>query len=143
MTLHLEIISPEKVVFSENVDEVIVPTTTGQITVLPHHVSLFTQIAPGELTIKRGGGEDYFAVTGGFLEVAKNKTTILADFAVHSHDIQIAKVEEAKKRAEKLLSEKISEQDTAIARSELVKSLMQLRVAERRRRSHTTQLPQR
>ncbi|MBI4079603.1 MAG: ATP synthase F1 subunit epsilon [Candidatus Levybacteria bacterium] len=138
MTLHLEIISPEKVVFSENVDEVIVPTTTGQITVLPQHVALFTQITPGELIIKRAGKEDYFAVTGGFLEVAKNKTTILADFAVHSHEIDAVKAEEAKKRAEKLLAEKISQEDVAVARSELVKSLLELKVAKRRKHHLTT-----
>lgn len=138
MTLDLSIISPEKVVFTEQVDQVIIPTTTGQITVLPNHMDLFTQIAPGELIIKKGGKEDFFAVTGGFLEVGNNKATVLADYAVHSHEINAVKAEEAKKRAEKLLAEKTSQEDIAIARSELVKSLLELKVAKRRKHHVTT-----
>lgn len=135
--MHLDVITPEKMLYKSEIDEVTVPTTTGEITVLPHHVALFTQIAPGELVIKHGGNTSYLGVTGGFLEVASDHVNVLADYAVASESIAVEKALEAQKRAEELkkkMAENISEQDLAIAAGELRRSLMELHVANRRRR---------
>lgn len=136
MNLSLEIITPEKIVYKDEVDEVIAPTIKGQISILPNHIGLLTQIEPGELIVKKDGRENFLAITGGFLEVAKNKISILADYAVRSEDIEVAKAEQAQKRAEKIMEEKVSEKDFAIAQSELRRSILELKVAQRRRHHH-------
>ncbi len=133
MTIHFQIITPEKVVLQDEVDEVIAPTTNGQISILPNHVSLLARVTNGELITKKADKETLLAVTGGFLEVGNNKVTLLADYAVHSADINVAKAEEAKARAEKLMAEKTSEEDFVIANSELQKALLELKVATRRK----------
>lgn len=135
-TIHLEIVTPQKVVYKDEVDEVLVPTPKGQIGILPHHIPLVTEVISGELVIKKGNKEDFLAVAGGFLEVSPSKVTILADYAIHSDDIQVIKVEEAKQRAERLMKEKMSDEDLAQAQAELQRSLLELRVS-RRRRSHS------
>ncbi|MDP3726854.1 MAG: ATP synthase F1 subunit epsilon [bacterium] len=131
-----EIITPQKIVFQEEVDEITAPTATGEITILPSHVGLLTKIAPGELTIKKGAQARFFAVTGGFLEVEKDKITILADYAVRSEEIEVAKAIEAQKQAERLMKdakEKASEKDFALAESELRRAILELKVAHKRR----------
>lgn len=138
MTLHLEIITPEKVVYKDDVNEVISPTVNGEISILPNHVGLLTQIAPGEITVKKQGREYFLAITGGFLEVSRNKVTILADYAIRSEEIEIEKAQEAQKKARKLMEEKTSEKDFAIAESELRRSLLELKVAHRRKHLRTS-----
>lgn len=131
-----EIITPEKIVFQEEVDEITAPTATGEITILPNHVGLLTKIVPGELTIKKGAQTRFFAVTGGFLEAEKDRITILADYAVRSEEIEVAKAIEAQKRAERLMKEakeKASEKDFALAESELRRAILELKVSHRRR----------
>ena len=134
MNLSFEIITPEKTIYKDEVDEIIVPTTKGEIAILPSHINLLTQVSAGELIIKKGSDTHTIAVTGGFLEVNNNKISILADYAIRAQDIQIARVEEAKKRAEKAMEEKTSEKDFKIAQGELLKSLLELKVAGRHRR---------
>ncbi|MBI2430728.1 MAG: ATP synthase F1 subunit epsilon [Candidatus Levybacteria bacterium] len=134
MTLNLEIVTPEKVVFKDEVNEVVVPTTSGEIAILPNHISLLSQIAPGEMTIKKGGTQDSLAITGGFLDVHNNNVSILADYAIRSEDIEIAKVEEAQKRAEKVMQEKASDQDFALAEAQFRRTILELKVASKRRR---------
>jgi len=133
MKLVLEIITPLKVVLSEEVDEITIPTVDGEISILPNHVNLLTKIAPGEMIIRRGTKADLFAITGGFLEVLNSHVNVLADYAIHAEDIEIAKVEEAKERAQKAMKEKLTEGDFRVANAELAKSLLQLKVARRRK----------
>lgn len=133
MTFYLEIITPEKLIFKDEVEELIVPTTSGEIGVLPNHVPLLSQISEGELTIRQKGRQYSLAISGGFLEVSANKTTILADYAIRSEEIEITKAEEAKKRAQKTMEEKVSERDFAEAEAQLRRSLLELKVAQRRR----------
>lgn len=134
MNLILEIITPEKSVFKEEVDEVIVPTSEGEIAILPNHVNLLTTIAPGAIIAKKGSDSHPIAITGGFVEVNNNKVSILADYAIRAQDIEIARAEEAKKRAEKVMQEKTSEKDFKIAQGELLKSLLELKIASKHRR---------
>ena len=133
MKLQLEIVTPIKTVYKEEVDEVVAPTINGQITILPQHVGLLTKIEPGELLIKKNSSLQSIAITGGFIEVANNKVTILADYAVRSEDIEVAKVDEARKRAEMLLKEKLEVRDFAKAEGELRHALLELKVAHRRK----------
>lgn len=134
MTFSFEIVTPEKTVFKDTISEVIVPSVSGELSILPNHASLVTQITPGELTIKKDGKEYYLAVTGGFLEVHNNIVTLLADYAVRSEEIEIAKVEEAQKKAEKAMMEKVSDQDFALAESQFKRTIIELKVANKRRR---------
>jgi F-type H+-transporting ATPase subunit epsilon len=131
MKLALEIITPTKLVLSEDVDEVTLPTVNGEISILPNHVDLLTKIKPGEMTIHRNGKIELFAITGGFLEISNNKVSILADHAIHADNIEIAKAEQAKERAEKAMKEKGTEQDFRIADAELRKAILELKVARK------------
>lgn len=133
MKLILSILTPQTQVYNGEADEVIVPTVNGEIGVLPNHVSLLTQILPGELRVKNGGKTNSFAIMGGYLEVNNNQINVLGDYAVRAEDIEVAKAEQAKAKAEKLMSEKVSQEDLATLRGELVKSILQLKVARRRR----------
>jgi len=131
MNLLLEIITPEKVVLKDEVDEVIVPTITGEIAILPNHAQLLTKINPGELVIKKNGKSQSFAILGGFLEVVNNHISVLADYAIRAEDIEIAKVQEAQERAKQKMKQKETEQNFRVAEAELRKSLLQLKIARK------------
>jgi F-type H+-transporting ATPase subunit epsilon len=133
MKLALEIITPTKVVLSEEVDEVTIPTTDGEISILPNHVNLLTKIAAGEMVIRKGNKSDLFAITGGFLEILNSHVNVLADYAIHADDIEVAKVEEAKERAQKAMKEKLTEEDFRVVNAELAKALLQIKVAHKRK----------
>lgn len=134
MSLNLTIITPGKKVLEDTVSEVVVSTITGEITILTDHVDLLTSIKPGELTIKKGAKSTYFAVTSGFLEVSNNNISILADYAVRADEIEVAKAREAEERAKKIMSEKVSQKDMALAEADLRRALLELEIGKRRRR---------
>jgi len=136
--MQLEIVTPEKIIYQGDVDEIVVNTADGEIAILPHHVNLFTKILPGEMTLKIGGREQFLAMTGGFLEVSNNKVSVLADYAVRADEIEVEKALAAQKRAEEILKRKaedISEQDFATAQADLRKAILELKVSKRRHRS--------
>lgn len=134
MNLTLEIITPEKVVYKSEVNEVIAPTADGQIAILPNHIELLTKIIPGELIIRKANSQEALAVTGGFLEVANNHVSILADYAIRAEDIEVAKAREAQKRAEKLMAEKTGDRDFRMAQADLIRAITELRVATKYKR---------
>jgi F-type H+-transporting ATPase subunit epsilon len=134
MTIKLDIVTAEHLVYSDDVDIVVAPGIDGELAVLPHHAPLMTILQPGELRVRKGGEEIYMAITGGFLEVRPDRVTILADAAERAEDIDAARAEEAKRRAEERLSGKMSEADMTRAEAALRRSLLRLKVAERRRR---------
>lgn len=131
--LHLEIITPERVILNEDVDAVVIPAAEGEITVLPQHIPLFTRIKPGEIRFTQGKDEKLMAVQEGFLEVVNDNVNILTNYAVRSEEIEIAKVEAAKKRAEELLKEKKGEADFVVAEAELRRAILELKVARKSR----------
>ena len=137
MKLLLEIITPVKVLLKEEVDEITLNTVTGEISILPNHIDLVTKITPGEMTIKRNNKTDLFAITGGFLEVAENHVSILADYAIHAADIEISKVEEAKQRAEKAMKDKTSEKEYQEIQTELRRTALELKVARKHKTTRT------
>lgn len=134
MNLILEIITPEKTIYKEEVSEVVVPTVDGEITILPNHINLLTQVKPGELIVKKGENYDSLAITSGFLEVDDNKISVLADYAIKAQDIEVAKAQEAKKRAEKIMNEKATDNELRIAQGELIKAILELKVATKHKK---------
>jgi F-type H+-transporting ATPase subunit epsilon len=135
----LQIITPEKVIYDGEIDELIVPTVNGEIAILPHHVNLLTQVEPGEMTIRQGGKEQHLAVTGGFLQITNNAISLLANYAVKSEEIDAKQALEAQERAERKLKEageNLSEQDSAAINSELLRAITQLKVVRRHHRTN-------
>lgn len=131
--LHLKIVTPEKVAVDEPVEMVTLTSSDGELGILPHHTNLMAKLMPGELRIKRGGKVETFATGDGFIQVADNTLTILTDLAVDEAQIDEKKVEEAKKRAEAALEQKLSDEEYAETLAVLEKSLAQLRVKRRHR----------
>jgi F-type H+-transporting ATPase subunit epsilon len=140
-TTRLEIVTAERVVFSEDVDVVIAPGIEGQLGVLPHHAPLMTTLEPGELLVRKGKDEFSLAITGGFVEVRPDRIIILADAAERAEEIDVARAEEAKRRAEERLKERAPEVDMLRAEAALRRSLMRLEVVARRKRRSKTQPP--
>ena len=135
MPLLLEIVTPERQVFSEEVDSVVCPGIEGELGVLPHHAPLLTTLGVGELRIRRGAEEEFFAIAGGFLQVRPDKVVVMAETADMASEIDIEKAQEARREAEQALAEGFEEPaDLARARASLQRALLRIRVAERRRR---------
>ncbi len=133
MPLQLELVTPERRAFTQEVDMVVVPGIDGQLGILPHHTPLITALGVGELKIRRGGSEDVYAVSGGFVEVLPDRVIVLADLAEHSDEIDTARAADARRQAEALLSEAQDPVDLARARAALQTALMRERIATRRR----------
>jgi len=135
MALKVDIVTAERLVYSEEgVERLIVPGVEGELGVLTLHAPLLTMIQPGVLRIVKGGDEVEMAITGGFIEVRQNRVTILADAAERAEEIDAVRAEEARRRAQRRLEERISEEDLARAEASLARALARLKVAERRRR---------
>jgi F-type H+-transporting ATPase subunit epsilon len=134
-TLKLEIITPQAIVYSEDVHMVTLPGVEGQIGIYPQHVRLITQVVPGEVIVNKNGQESSIAVGEGLVEVSATNVAIVTDMAIHADHIDEAKVEEARKRAEARLQEKISDEEVASVNASLARSLAQLHV-KRRRQQH-------
>jgi len=132
--LKVEIITAERVVLQEDVDMVVAPGIEGQLGILPHHMPLLTTLQAGELRLKKGNEEISLAVTGGFLEVQPDRVVILADAAERAEEIDIARAETAKRRAEERLAKRTTDLDSARADVSLARSLIRLKIAEKRRR---------
>lgn len=134
--LHLQIITPERIVFDDEVDQITVSTTTGQITVLPKHIGLITEVEPGELIFKKNQRETSLATGFGFAQVARDEIKVLVDLAAPPEEIEEKKIEEAKKAAEETLKQKhlLSEEEYAAAAANLQKALVQLKIKRRHRR---------
>jgi F-type H+-transporting ATPase subunit epsilon len=134
-SIRLEIVTPERVIYSDEVDAVVVPGVEGQLGILPHHAPLMTMLQPGELKVRKGGEEIYVAIFGGFLEVRPDRVIVLADAAERAEEIDVGRAEEAKRWAEQQMTNRVlSEVEKARAEAALRRSLVQLKVAERRRK---------
>ena len=131
--MKLEIITAERVVYSDDVDIVVAPGIEGELGILPHHAPLMTTLQPGELRVRKEGEEVFMAVSGGFLEIMANKVTILADAAERSEEIDEARVQEAVRRAEERLVNRTADMDLERAVASLRRSQARLKVVQRRR----------
>jgi F-type H+-transporting ATPase subunit epsilon len=133
MPLRLELVTPERLAFAEDVDMVVVPGIDGQLGILPHHTPLITALGVGELKVRQGGTEQIFGVSGGFVEVRPDRVVVMADLAEHSDEIDEARAVEARRRAEAHVGEVRDPVDLARARAALQTALMRERIATRRR----------
>jgi F-type H+-transporting ATPase subunit epsilon len=130
MPIHLEIVTAERVVLSDDVDFVSAPTREGRVGILPRHSPLLTILQPGELDIVKGGDRTPFAVSGGFMEVLPTRITILADTVERADEIDETRAEESRAVAEERKRSAQSDQDMALAEAKLQKELVRLRVAQ-------------
>ena len=120
-TIHFKIATPEKIVYENDVLQISIPTSTGEITVLPHHSPLVSIVQAGELKIVDGNGEQILAVAGGFLEVkANNEIIILADNAERVENIDIERAEAARKRAEEQMNALKGQEDVDYAKLQAI-----------------------
>lgn len=133
-TLKLEIATPEAKTYSEDVEMVTLPGVEGEMGIYPMHVPLMTQIVPGEISVRKNGQDFFLAVGEGFVEVTGESVSILTDMAIKAADIDEAKAEEARKRAEARLQEKLSDEEVASVNAALAHSLAQLQVKRHQRR---------
>ena len=133
MPMHLEIITAERQVYSDEVDMVIAPGFDGQLGILPMHAPLMTMLKPGELTVRKDGENMYVAVSGGFMEVLGNRVSVLADACERSDEIDEQRAEQAVQRAQERLANRGSDMELERAVSALRRA--QVRVDLVRRRS--------
>ena len=132
-TMHLEVISAERQVYSDEVEMVVAPGVEGQLGILPRHAPLMTMLQPGEVLIRKDGEETYLALTGGFMEVMGNKVTILADACERSDEIDEARAQEAVARAQERISNHATDLQLERAVASLRRAQVRLNVARRRR----------
>jgi F-type H+-transporting ATPase subunit epsilon len=133
-TLHLEITTAERVVYSGDVQLVLAPGAEGQLGILPDHASLMTTLEPGEMVLRVDGEDTYMAVTGGFLEVTANQVTVLADACERAEEIDESRAQEAQRRAAERLRMRTADVDLERAVAALNRAELRLRLVRRRRR---------
>ena len=135
MPLQLEIVTPERLAYSDTVDAVVLPGSEGELGVLPHHAPLLATLGVGELLIRKAGEEESFAIVGGFVQVRPDKVVVMAETADMASEIDLEKAQEARREAERALEAGYHEgADLAVARAQLQQALLRIRVAERRHR---------
>ncbi len=132
--VRVDVVTAERVVFSDVVDIVVAPGKLGQLGILPHHAPLMTTLTPGELVTRKSGQEHALAISGGFIEVRPDRVIVLADSAERADEIDMARAEAAKERARQRLSHPVSGVDVARAEAALQRAMTRIRVAEKRRR---------
>lgn len=136
-TFRLEIVTAERMIYSDDVDAIVAWGVEGQLGILPHHAPLMTMLQPGELMIRKNKEEEYLAISGGFLEVRPDKVVILADACERADEIDIERAEAAKRRAQETMKAAPLSAEAASAEAALRRSLARLRTAEKRRRKPT------
>ena len=136
MPLLLEIVTPERLAYSDTVDAVNLPGIEGELGVLPHHAPLVSMLGVGELRIRKGGVEESFAIVGGFLQVRPDRVVVMAETADMASEIDLEKAQDARREAERALEggTRTDAVDLAAARAALQQALLRIRVAERRHR---------
>jgi F-type H+-transporting ATPase subunit epsilon len=131
-TLQLEIVTPEAQTFSDHVEMVTLPGVEGEMGIYPNHVPLMTQLVPGEIIARKNGQDIFLAVGDGFVEITGERVAILTDMAIRVEQIDEAKAEEARRRAEARLAEKLDDAESAAVQASLANSLAQINVKRRR-----------
>jgi len=137
-TFRLEVVTAERLVFADDVNAVVAWGVEGQLGIFPNHAPLMTMLRPGDLMIRRGNEEEYMAISGGFLDVRPEKVIVLADACERAEEIDIARAEAARCRAEEALKEQPLGLEAAAAEAALRRSLARIKTAEKRRRKRMT-----
>jgi F-type H+-transporting ATPase subunit epsilon len=133
-TIKLEIVTPEAKTYSDDVDMVTLTGTGGEMGILPQHMPLMTGLVAGEIIARKDGKNIFLAVGDGFVQVTGDRVAVLTDMAIKAEDIDEAKAEEARQRAEARLAEKLTDEDAAMVSAALAHSLAQLKVKRRMHR---------
>ena len=133
-TLRLEIVTPDAKTYSEDVEMVTLPGSEGEMGIYPNHVPLLTQIVPGEIIVRKDGRDYFLAIGEGFVEITGERVAIMSDMAIRAENIDEAKAEDARRRAEARLAEHINDEESAMLSAALAHSLAQLKV--KRRQQH-------
>jgi len=131
-TLKLEIVTPDSKAYSEDVEMVTLPGVEGEMGIYPQHVPILTQIMPGELIARKDGRDSFLAVGEGFVEITGERVSVMTDMAIRAENIDEAKAEEARQRAEARLADHLDEEEAAIVSAALAHSLAQLKVKRHR-----------
>jgi F-type H+-transporting ATPase subunit epsilon len=132
-TLKLEIVTPEAQTYSEDVEMVTLPAAEGEMGVFPQHVPLMTQLVPGEVVVRKDGQDYFLAVGEGFVEITGDRVAIMTDMAIRAENVDETRAEEARRRAEARLAEKLDDEEAAMVAAALAHSLAQLKVKRRQR----------
>ena len=133
-TLHVEVVTAERELYNGEANLVSAPGSEGRLGILPRHAALLTTLAPGDLRIELNGAEEPLFISGGFLEVSDDNVTVLADTAEHAEEIDQARAEEARRRAQERLAQAQSNVERAELQAALERAIARLRVAELVRR---------
>src|SRR5512139_1902668 len=126
--LKLEIVTPDAVAYSQEVDMVTLPGAEGEMGIYPQHVPVLTQLVAGEIAVLRDGRSDFLAVGNGFVEITADRVSVMTDMAIKAADIDEAKAEEARRNAEARLAQAVGGEEAALVEAALTRSLAQLRV---------------
>jgi len=141
-TLRLEVVTPERSVFSDDVDIVVAPGIEGELGILPHHTPLMTALKTGELRARKGSEEFLLCVAGGFMEVRPDRVIVLADTCERAEEIDLARAEEARKKAEVRMAEKYQPGvDAAETEAALHRAMARLAIAEKAKRRRPSTRP--
>jgi F-type H+-transporting ATPase subunit epsilon len=133
-TLKLEIVTPDAQAFSGEVEMVTLPGVEGEMGIFPMHVPLMTEIVAGEIMVRKDGRDSYLAVGEGFAEITGERVAVMTDMAIKAENIDEAKAEEARRRAEARLAEKLDDEQLSMVNASLAHSVAQLKV---KRRTHS------
>ncbi|MHB8622422.1 MAG: F0F1 ATP synthase subunit epsilon [Sulfuricaulis sp.] len=133
LTIHVDIVSAEKEIYSGSAEIVFAPLVTGEVGILPRHAPLLARLKPGEVRVRHGDEELSFYVSGGLLEVQPHVVTVLADTAQRAKDLDEAAALKAKERAEAALRNRQADLDYAKAQAELAEAIAQLRAIQKLR----------
>jgi F-type H+-transporting ATPase subunit epsilon len=133
-TLKLEIVTPDAKIYSDDVEMVTLPGAEGEMGIFPQHVPLLTQVVPGEVIVRKSGRDQFLAIGEGFVEITGERVAILTDMAIQAENIDEAKAEEARRRAEARLAEQLEDEEAAVVNAALTHSLAQLKVKRRQPR---------
>jgi F-type H+-transporting ATPase subunit epsilon len=136
--VRVDIVTAERVVYSEDADMVLAPGSQGQLGILPHHAPLMATLEPGELLVRKGGEEYSMAISGGFLEVRPDRVIVLADSAERAEEIDTSRAEAARERARERILHPAQGVDISRAEASLHRALTRIKVAEKRRRRTRT-----
>ena len=139
--MQLEIITAERVLFEGDVDGLVAPGSEGELGILPHHAALMTMLQPGELRYRIGGEETFLTVTGGYMEVANDRVTVLADAAERVEEIDETRAQEAVQRAQERIAHRTEDMDLERALHSLRNAQIRVSVVARRRRRRESQGP--
>jgi len=133
-TIHVDIVSAEREIFSGEADMVFAPAAMGELGIAPRHAPLLTRMKPGTVRVQHAGEEQVFYVSGGILEIQPHGVTVLSDTAQRATDIDEAAAEAAKRRAEEALANQSEDLDVARAQSELLEAVARLKALEQIRK---------